>query len=100
MKFVLLSILFEFKCNRTASSHKVFEKKDELISNIHKRKVKVYGGSYPSLSTVIKWAAEFKRGIESLDDDQRSGGHQQRSKKEKIEAVLGVIIDDCRVIID
>ena len=38
--------------------------KDELDS--------VYGDSAPSFTTVKFWAAEFKRGHKSLEDDERS----------------------------
>ena len=34
---------------------------------------KAYGLSAPSYSTVKKWAAEFKRGHQSLEDDARQG---------------------------
>lgn len=33
--------------------------------------IKVYRESSPSYSTIKKWAAEFKRGRSSLEDDPR-----------------------------
>ena len=47
-------------------------KKEESPTKIHKRMVKVYGGSCPSLATVKRWATEFKRGRKSLEDGRPS----------------------------
>jgi transposase len=38
---------------------------------IHSNFIKVYGDSSPSFSTIKKWAAEFKHGRTSLEDEQR-----------------------------
>ena len=38
---------------------------------INERMNKAYGRSAPSYNTVKKWAAEFKRGCQSLEDDAR-----------------------------
>ena len=40
---------------------------------INERMNKAYGPSAPSYSTEKKWAAEFKRGHQSLEDDARQG---------------------------
>ena len=39
--------------------------------NIHERLVNVYQDQSPSYSTVKNWAAEFKRGRDSIEDDPR-----------------------------
>ena len=44
-----------------------------MPKNIHSKLIKVYGDSSPSFSTVKKWAAEFKCGRTSLEDDPREG---------------------------
>jgi transposase len=38
---------------------------------IHSKFIKLYGDSFPSFSTIKKWAAEFKRGRTGLEDDPR-----------------------------
>ena len=42
---------------------------------IHEGFMKTLGNESPSHSTVTKWAAEFKRGRESIEDAERSGRH-------------------------
>jgi len=42
-----------------------------MPNEIHSKFIKVYGDSSPSFSTVKKWAAKFKRGRTSLEDDPR-----------------------------
>jgi transposase len=48
---------------------------------------KVYGDSPPSFSTINKWAAEFKRGRTSLEDDPREGRPKSATTLEIIEKV-------------
>ena len=45
---------------------KLFVKEGLTANEIHSKFVKVYGDSFPSFSTIKKWAAEFKRGRTSL----------------------------------
>ncbi len=61
---------------------------------------KVYVDSCPSISTVNKWAADFKRGRERFEDDHHSRRPPAITTKENIEAVLDVIMDDHRVTIN
>jgi hypothetical protein len=42
-------------------------------NEIYSKLIKVYGDSSPSFSTIKKWAAEFKRGRTSLEDDPCEG---------------------------
>lgn len=48
------------------------QKKELTPKEIHADMVSTLGDDAPALSTV-KWAAEFKRGMESLKDDLRLG---------------------------
>jgi hypothetical protein len=52
---------------------KFFVKEGLTPNEIHSKFIKVYGDSSPSFSTVKKWAAEFKCGRTSLEDDPREG---------------------------
>jgi histone-lysine N-methyltransferase SETMAR len=52
---------------------KFFVKEGLTPNEIHSKFIKVCGDSSPSFSTIKKWAAEFKRGCTSLDDDPREG---------------------------
>jgi hypothetical protein len=51
-----------------------FSVKESLTPNeIHSKFIKVYGVSSPLFSTIKKWAAKFKCGHTSLEDDPREG---------------------------
>jgi histone-lysine N-methyltransferase SETMAR len=52
---------------------KFFVKEGLTPNEIHSKFIKVYGDSSHSFSTIKKWAAEFKRGCTSLEDDPREG---------------------------
>ena len=49
---------------------KFLTKEGAKAKEIHWRMADVYGDSSPKYSTVAKWSAEFKRGRDSLEDDQ------------------------------
>ena len=51
---------------------------------IHPKSTKVYGNSVNSISTVKKWAAEFKRGRTSLEDNPREGQPKTATTPETI----------------
>ena len=48
------------------------------------------------LLTVKKWAAEFKRGRESVEDDGRSGRPKDATADENVEAVQTLVMCDRR----
>jgi transposase len=52
---------------------KFFVKESLTPNEIHSKFIKVYGDSFPLFSTIKKWAAEFKRGRTSLEDDPSEG---------------------------
>jgi histone-lysine N-methyltransferase SETMAR len=52
---------------------KFFVKEGLTPNKVHSKIIKVYGDSFPSFSTIKKWAAEFKHGRTSLEDDAREG---------------------------
>jgi len=60
---------------------------------IHSKFIKVYGDSSPSFWTIKKWAAEFKRGRTSLEDDPREG-RPKCAPPETTEQVHDMVLDD------
>jgi len=65
-------------------------------NEIHSKFIKVCGDSSPSFSTNKKWAAEFKRGSTSLEDDPREG-RPKSATPEIIEQVHDMALDDRRM---
>ncbi|GFX30089.1 histone-lysine N-methyltransferase SETMAR [Trichonephila clavipes] len=63
--------------------------KDELDS--------LYGDSAPSFTTVIFWAAEFKRGRKSFGGDERSGRSNIATTNENVAKVHQMVLDDHRI---
>jgi len=69
--------------------------KEGLTSNeIPSKFIKVYGESSPSFSTIKKWAAQFKYGHTSLEDDPREGCPKSAMTPEIIEQVHDMVLDD------
>ena len=62
-----------------------------LAQAITNELVLVHGDQAPKYSTVAKWAALFKDGRESLEDDPRSGRPQTTYTAENIEQVRAII---------
>jgi transposase len=58
--------------------------------------MKVYGDS-SSFSTSKKWAAEFKCGRTSLEDDPHEGYPKSATTPENIEQVHDMLLDDWRM---
>ena len=59
--------------------------------------MKVYGDSSTSFSTIKKWAAEFKRGRTSLEDDPHEGCPKSATTPEIIEQVHDMVLGDWRM---
>ena len=68
-------------------------------SEIHAYMVDTLGDDAPGLSTMQKWAAEFKRGPKSLEDDPRSGRPATATTPEVIDRVNQIVIGDRRLTI-
>ena len=58
---------------------KFLVKKGKTPTEITDELTSVYGDSSPSHSTIKKWAAEFKRGRQSLEDDPQQVAHPSPS---------------------
>ena len=76
---------------------KFFVKEGLTPNEIHSKFIKVYGDSSASFSTFKKWAAEFKRGSTSLEDDPREGRSKSATTPEIIEQVHDLLLDDLRL---
>ena len=67
---------------------KFFVKEGLTPKEIHSKFKNVYGDSSPSFSTIKKWAAEFKRGHTSLEDDPRVGRPKSATTPEIVTIIL------------
>jgi len=72
---------------------KLFVKEGLMPNKIHSRFIKVCGDSSPSFSAIKKWAAEFKRGRTSLEDDPREGCPKSTTPPEIIVQVHDMVLD-------
>jgi len=73
---------------------KFFVKEGLMPNEIHSKFIKVYGDSSPSFSTIKKWAAEFKCGRTSLEDNPREGRPKSATTPEIIGQVHDMVLDD------
>ena len=73
---------------------KYLQKKRLAFKDIHANMVATLEDDAPALSTVKKWAAEFKRGRESLEDDPRFGCPASATTQENINCVYHTAMDD------
>jgi transposase len=76
---------------------KFFVKEGLTPNEIYSKFMEVYGDSSPSFSTIKKWAAEFKRGHTSLEDDPREGHPKSATPPEIIEQMHNMVLDDRRM---
>jgi transposase len=76
---------------------KFFVKESLMPNEIYLKFIKVYGDSSPSFSTIKKWAAEFKCGHTSLEDDPREGRPKSAATPEIIEQAHNMVLDDRRM---
>ncbi|XP_041349431.1 protein GVQW3-like [Gigantopelta aegis] len=68
--------------------------KELTLMQIHADMVSTLGNSAPSFATVKRWAAEFKRGRKSIEDEPRSGRPSTASTQEYINPVHQMVMDD------
>ena len=71
-------------------------KKGMTPKEIHGDFMRPLGNEYLSYSTVKKWAAEFKRRRESIEDDARSDRPKDATTDENVEIVHNLVMCDRR----
>ena len=74
---------------------KYFCKKGMPPKEIHKYLMETLGKESPSYSTVKKWAAEFKRGRESVENGRRSDRPKDTTADENVKVVYTMVMRDC-----
>ena len=75
------------------------QKKGLTTKEIHTDMVSTLEDDASVLSTVKKWAAEFKRGRESLEDDPRSGRPSTATTQENIDRIHQMVMNNTRLTI-
>ena len=70
------------------------QKKGLTTKKIRTDMVSTLGNDALALSTVKKWAAEFKRGRESLEDDPRSGRPSTATTQENVDRIHQMVMND------
>ena len=79
---------------------KFLTKEGAALKDIHQNIVNVYRDLAPSKTTVVKWAAEFKRGRESIEDDPHTGRPVEVTTPENCAAVERLVMADRRLKVD
>ena len=72
-------------------------KKGMSSKEIHECFMETLGKESPSYNTVKKRAAEFRRGRESIEDDERSGHPKVATTDENIDIVHSLVMCDRRL---
>jgi len=91
-----LSVTFKMDKIEYRAVIRFFVKEGLTPNEIHSKSIKVYGDSSPSFSTITKWAAEFKCGRTSLEDDPCEG-RPKSATPEIIEQVHDMVLDDRQI---
>ena len=73
-----------------------FCKKGIPPKEIHDDFMETLGKESPSYSTVKRWAAEFKRDREIVEDDGRSGRPKDANADENVKVVHTLVMCDSR----
>ena len=97
--FVCMQLMLDmnFENFEHRSVIKFLTKEGAAPQDIHERLVKVYGDQAPAYATVKKWAAEFKRGRQSIEDDPRSGRPVEATTPENCAAVERLVLKNRRL---
>ena len=74
-----------------------FAEKRICPEEVHAEMVATLRDDAPALSTVKKWATEFKRDRKSFEDDSRSGRPSTATIQENIDRIHQMVMDDKRL---
>jgi len=85
----VLSLFLKMDKTEYRAVIKFFVEEGLTPNEIHSRFIIVCGDSSLSFLTIKKWAAEFKRGRTSLEDDPREGRPKSATTPEIFEKVHG-----------
>ena len=64
---------------------------------IHERMLKAYNDCSPTIRTIERWVAEFKRGRTSIEEDPREGRPKSASTPEIMAKILDMVLEDRRL---
>ena len=78
---------------------KILQKKGLTTKEIHTDMVSTLGNDASALATVKKWAAKFKWGRESLEDDPKSGCPSTATTQKNIDHIQQMVMNDRRLTI-
>jgi histone-lysine N-methyltransferase SETMAR len=93
----VLPVFLKVDTNEYRAVIKFFVKEGLTPNEIHSKFINVYRDSSFPFSTIKNWAAEFKRGRISLEDDPREGRPKSATTSEIIEQVHNTVLYDRRM---
>ena len=73
------------------------QKKGITPKEIHEDMVRIFAEDSPPNTTVKRWAAEFKRGRDSSEDDPQSGRPKTSTTDAQVDAIHRLVLDDRRL---
>jgi hypothetical protein len=94
---VLYSCLKQQCCLYPLEWIRFFVKEGLTPNEVLSKFIKVFAGSFHLFSAIKKWAAKFKCGHTSLEDDPRDGRPISATTPEIIEQVHDMVLDDRRM---
>ena len=70
------------------------KKKGITPKEIHEDMVRIFAEDSPPYTTVKKWAAKFKSGRDSTEDDPQSGRPKTSTTDEQADAIHRIVLND------
>ena len=76
---------------------KYLQKKDMIPTEIHENMVQIVAEDSSSYAIMKKWAVNFKRGWDRINDDPRSGHPKTSITDEPVDAIHRMVLDEKRL---